>query len=103
MRRFSSVSYRNGKDILPTELLLEIQKYIQGEIIYIPREEKTRAAWGQLNGTRTLLDRRNNEIYILYKNGHSADELVEKYNLSEDSIRKILMKSGRCVKRVSAI
>lgn len=95
------MSYINGKDILPVELLTEIQKYIQGDIIYIPREEKTRAAWGQLNGTRTFLDRRNNEIYVLYKNGLSIDELVEKYCLSEDSIRKILMKSGRCMKMAS--
>lgn len=84
--------YKNGKDILPAELLVELQKYIQGELIYIPKEGNKRKAWGESNGTRASLQKRNYEIYKLYKSGVKVQQLVETYNLSEDSIRKILLK-----------
>lgn len=83
--------YKNGKDILPEELLKELQKYIQGEIIYIPRTEN-RKAWGENNGTRKAIRERNLEIYKLYKKGKKVMELSEMYSLSEDSIRKIVFK-----------
>ncbi len=82
--------YKNGKDVLPAALLKELQKYIQGEIIYIPKEDNVRKAWGENNGTRKLLRTRNLEIYKFYKAGTTIIELTESYNLSEDSIRKII-------------
>ena len=82
--------YKNGKDVLPAALLKELQKYIQGEIIYIPKEDNVRKAWGENNGTRKLLRQRNLEIYKLYKAGTTITKLTQSYNLSEDSIRKII-------------
>lgn len=82
--------YKNGKDVLPAALLKELQKYIQGEIIYIPKEDNVRKAWGENNGTRKLLRTRNMEIYKFYKSGTTITTLTESYNLSEDSIRKII-------------
>ncbi|MGH4125025.1 MAG: CD3324 family protein [Clostridium sp.] len=82
--------YKNGKDVLPSALLKELQKYIQGEIIYIPKEDNVRKAWGENNGTRKILRQRNVEIYEFYKNGTTITKLTESYNLSEDSIRKII-------------
>lgn len=82
--------YKNGKDILPKALLQELQKYIQGEIIYIPKEDNARKAWGENNGTRKLLRKRNMEIYDFYKTGTTITTLTKNYNLSEDSIRKII-------------
>jgi Mor family transcriptional regulator len=82
--------YKNGKDVLPAGLLKELQKYIQGEIIYIPKEDNVRKAWGENNGTRKLIRERNMEIYRFYKNGSTIILLSESYNLSEDSIRKIV-------------
>ena len=82
--------YKNGKDVLPAALLKELQKYIQGEIIYIPKEDNVRKAWGERNGTRNLLRQRNLEIYKNYKTGTTIIELTQSYNLSEDSIRKII-------------
>ncbi len=95
------MNYRNGKDVLPTELLKELQKYIQGELIYIPKQNEGRAAWGEMNGTRVLIDKRNREIYRLYKTGTDIDSLVEAYNLSEDSIRKIIFKTRRQLESIS--
>lgn len=88
-RRFSSVRYKNGEGILPVKLLTELQKFIQGELIYIPKKAK-RAGWGELNGTRSNISNRNNEIYTFYKKGLSIKELGDKYHLSEDSIKKII-------------
>ena len=82
--------YKNGKDVLPARLLKELQKYIQGEIIYIPKEGNIRKAWGENNGTRELIRERNMEIYKFYKSGSTIILLSESYNLSEDSIRKII-------------
>lgn len=89
------MSYKNGRDILPEELLKELQKYIQGELIYIPREESTRKAWGENSGIRSFIKNRNYEIYNNYKDGCSIYELMDIYNLSEDSIRKIVYKVNR--------
>lgn len=89
------MSYKNGKDILPPELLIELQKYIQGELIYIPKEGKDRIGWGQSNGTRKIINERNAMIYNLYKSGSSIDKLMEIFNLSEDSIRKIILKINK--------
>jgi Mor family transcriptional regulator len=89
-RRNFILCYKNGKDVLPSALLKELQKYIQGEIIYIPKEDKARSAWGSNNGTREILRLRNIEIYNSHKNGTKISALTESYNLSEDSIRKII-------------
>ena len=83
--------YKNGKDILPERLLKELQKYIQGENIYIPKTEE-RKGWGESNGTRIAIIERNLEIYGLYKKGTKVFIIAEIYNLSEDSIRKIVFK-----------
>jgi Mor family transcriptional regulator len=91
--RFSLLSYKNGKDILPPELLKEIQKYVQGELIYIPKGGRERAGWGEVNGTRDVLIGRNREIYHYYKSGLSIEALIQKYHLSEDSIRRIVSKT----------
>jgi Mor family transcriptional regulator len=87
------MSYKNGKDVLPPSLLKQLQDYIQGEIIYIPKREQKRAGWGENNGTRMIIEKRNQEIYGLYKNGYSIMELIQMYHLSEDSIRKIIVKT----------
>ncbi|MFD1413584.1 CD3324 family protein [Oceanobacillus jeddahense] len=87
------MSYKNGKEVLPPHLLKELQKYIQGELIYIPKQTNQRAGWGEANGSRLALAERNEEIYRLYREGYSFEELEQTYNLSMDSIRKIVYKT----------
>lgn len=79
--------YKNGKEILPAELLIELQQYVQGEIIYIPKKEPTRAGWGQFNGTRATIRMRNQEIYKLYTEGLPVGDLRD----SCDGISQVLM------------
>lgn len=86
------MSYKNGKEILPANLLNELQKYIQGDILYVPKKEEKRAGWGRLNGTKEIIEKRNMEIYKLYIKGYNIYQLIEMFHLSEDSIRKIIVK-----------
>ena len=51
------------------------------------------AAERMLEGSRELLDRRNDEIRLAYSNGEDILSLSERYCLCEDSIRKILKKN----------
>jgi Mor family transcriptional regulator len=84
------MKYINGKDVLPQSLLEQLQSYVQGELLYIPRQENTRAGWGAINGTRLMIKARNTEICRMYEEGSTVQELMQQYHLSEDSIRKVL-------------
>ncbi len=84
------MSYIKADDLLPPELVSEIQKYVQGAQIYIPRNRKKRLGWGQKNGTREKFENRNNQIRALKQSGLKISDLADRYCLSEDSIRKIL-------------
>ena len=87
------MNYKNAKDILPPELLKEIQNYVQGERIYIPQLENVRTTWGKKSGSRREITFRNNEILNKYKEGMTMDELAELFCLSNESIRKIIYKN----------
>lgn len=80
--------YVNAKQVLPDLLIEEIQKYIQGSYIYIPKTE--RVAWGASTGIRDELNQRNEQIRKLYKNGFEVLKLAELYGLSEERIRAII-------------
>ena len=45
------MKYENAKDILPANLLEEVQKYAAGKLIYIPKCEKPKG-WGEASGYR---------------------------------------------------
>ncbi|XEC93803.1 CD3324 family protein [Paenibacillus tarimensis] len=87
------MNYKNGKDVLPPSLLKELQNYIQGELVYIPKPKNQRAGWGEVSGTRKLLAERNEEICRFYTNGWTVADLERKYHLSGESIRKIIIKT----------
>lgn len=87
------MNYKNGRDVLPPSLLKELQNYIQGDLIYIPKPTEKRALWGEVSGTRKLLAERNKEICLYYTNGWSVADLERKYHLSGESIRKIVVKA----------
>jgi len=82
--------YLNADGVLPPELLSEIQKYVQGALVYVPRQGTERLGWGRKNGTRAELDKRNTAIRAAKAGGRTIDELADEYCLSADGIRKIL-------------
>lgn len=84
------MKYKNAKTILPERLFKELQQYVQGEIIYVPRNGSIKAGWGVSNGTREKYSLRNNEIIMLYRNGISKEVIADRYHLSEYSIKKII-------------
>ena len=81
------MSYINANGILPTELINEIQKYVQGVNLYIPKipvKEKIDSSY------KHELYERNKEIYDLFLLGNNVSELAKRYYLSEKSIYRIL-------------
>ncbi|GGF79019.1 hypothetical protein GCM10010912_25090 [Paenibacillus albidus] len=93
------MSYVNGRDVLPPRLLEELQGYIQGELLYIPKKTEQRVRWGENSGSRQEIASRNEEIYGCHRDGCSVTELQKKYHLSEESIRKIISKMRLALNR----
>jgi len=90
IERSVGLSYRNAKEILPAYLLEEIQRYVKGEIVYIPKQNEEKIKWGIKNGSRKKYDKRNSDIRALKSGGMTIDEIARAYYLSSDSIRKIV-------------
>lgn len=84
------MKYINATEILPENLLKEIQKYITGEILYIPQPKNLRNTWGSKTGTKQEIINRNKQIKFEKENGRTIDELMIKYNLSYDTVKKIV-------------
>lgn len=84
------MKYINATEVLPFDLLSEIQKYITGEMLYIPQPKGRKNPWGSKNGTRQEIITRNKQIKLEKVNGKSIEELMIKYNLSYDTIKKIV-------------
>lgn len=87
------MGYKRAVDMLPSELILQIQEYVDGESIYIPRLAGKERKWGESTGTRFALVSRNREIYNKYMNGVRVQQLAEEYHISTQGIYKILSKS----------
>ena len=85
------MSYIKAEEILPEELIRQIQEYADGIYIYIPRKPGTRHAWGQATDYRTELKIRNDRIRTDYAAGIPVADLSAGYHLSEKSIRRILL------------
>ena len=83
------MKYVNAAEILPDQLLKELQRYADGEVLYIPKVSG-RKGWGTISGSRMFYQERNEEIKRLYKAGYSLDILVERYHLAYSTIRKIV-------------
>lgn len=88
------MSYQNAKEILPERLMKEIQQYIQGQTLYIPREDEPKR-WGEKSGSRKVLRERNEAICQAYEQGVTKDQLAKQYYLSVETIRKIIYQKGK--------
>jgi Mor family transcriptional regulator len=86
----ATMRYQKGKLIFPEELLQEIQKYVQGELVYIPNRKGSRKRWGESSGSRKLLNQRNDDIRRKFIQGETIDQLTQQYCLSHESIKKIV-------------
>lgn len=84
------MKYINANEILPDQLVEELQKYVQAGYIYIPAKNKQHKSWGELSGYRKELSKRNQKIIKKYQNGISMKKLADEYHLSISAIRKII-------------
>jgi Mor family transcriptional regulator len=84
------MKYINAAKVLPENLIVEIQKYIQGETLYIPKQETEYQKWGTASGGRRMIDRRNAAIKNSFSSGCSIQQLAEEYYLSTETIKKIV-------------
>ena len=80
------MGYRKAEEILPMEIIELIQRYVDGENIYIPRKENQRKEWGNKTLIRQELENRNIQIFTDFQNGYKVQDLSIKYFLSEKSI-----------------
>ena len=84
------MSYIKAKEILPEDLIRQIQEYADGVCIYIPRKPGTRQKWGQDTEYKFELMARNDRIRKDHGEGMGVAALSRKFHLSEKSIRRIL-------------
>lgn len=78
------------QDVLPEHLVLEIQKYIQGEYVYIPTPIDQKKKWGSHTKTRKEMSDRNKRIVGRFLSGESVGELANAFFLSESTIKRVV-------------
>ena len=84
------MSYVKAEEVLPKHLVEEIQKYVDGKLMYIPRKGENSFSWGEKSGTREKLAKRNQTIVKRYYAGETVETLSREFYLSEKRIRGIL-------------
>ncbi len=83
------MKYINAAEVLPETLLKELQSYVDGELLYIPKVS-AKKEWGTANGSRLFYEERNKEIRKLFQEGCSVDLLSEQYGLVYSTIKNII-------------
>jgi len=84
------MKYVKAQTVFPETLLAEIQKYVQGELVYIPKSPTNYKKWGSDTGARNAVAQRNEYLIQTFKAGTSVAQLAELCCLSEDTVRKIV-------------
>ena len=83
------MKYINAAEVLPETLLKELQSYVDGELLYIPKVS-AKKEWGTANGSRLFYEERNKEIRKLFQEGCSVDLLSEQNGLAYSTIKNII-------------
>ena len=83
------MKYKNAAEILPPGLLRDVQRYIEGELLYIPRSD-AKQEWGAVSGSKKFYLERNSQSRELFRGGRSVEELARKFGLSGSTIKKII-------------
>lgn len=91
------MGYIKAVDVLPDELVSEIQKYVDGQMLYIPRKCEEHLNWGEKSGIRKKLEKRDKKIFDEYVSGKAIPDLSREYYLSEKSIQRIIRKTNPSV------
>lgn len=84
------MGYIKAQDILPEDVLTLVQRYVDGQMLYIPRRPGQHKSWGAGTQTREDLQDRNQKIYAGHMSGMTVTELSGEYFLTEKSIQRII-------------
>ena len=85
------MEYLNAAEVLPQKLLMEIQKHIDGELLYIPNASGHKK-WGEKSGSKAYFDTRNQQIKLQYRSGKAIELISQEFGLAFDTVRKIVYK-----------
>ena len=53
------MKYKKAQDILPQYMIDDLQQYIEGGYLYIPKKEENKKSWGENTNTKKELNKRN--------------------------------------------
>ncbi len=87
--------YARAQDILPADLVTQLQQYVDGAYLYIPRKQENRLAWGARTHSKRETAMRNAVIFQEAEAGKPVSELAKAYFLTEKTIRRILLEERR--------
>ena len=73
------MSYKNSIGLLPEELIEQIQQYVVGKVIYIPKKQENKKSWGENTDTKQFLALCNSQICFDFKSGMSIQQISKKY------------------------
>ena len=90
------MKHSNALELLPLQLLQELQKYVQGKTIYIPKVK--REPWGESTGAKTFYSHRNADVRKQFSLGVDLVKLGEEYFISEDAVKKIVYRKDASMK-----
>lgn len=89
------MGYTNANKLLPRALLREVQRFVDGAYLYVPRKDEEKRPWGGKTGIRKTLEARNREIVQKRRAGQSVAELSAEYFLSDKTIARIVASAKR--------
>jgi len=84
------MKYVKAENVLPEALLNEIQQYVQGQSVYIPKPKHAYQEWGACSGGKKIIDDRNIYMKRSFKDGKSVYEIAEEHYLSVETVKKIV-------------
>lgn len=83
-------NYVNAEQVLPPQLLEQVQQYAAGKLLYVPRTQETVRAWGEGTGQRSYYRKRNQMIRNKFRYGANIPQLAREYCLSQETVKKIV-------------
>lgn len=84
------MKYIRATEVLPAELLEEIQKFAGGCLIYVPNKPGLHRNWGEATDTKVMVKSRNISMINDRLAGFSVKEIAIRYHLSESTVKKIV-------------
>ena len=83
-------TYVNAEQVLPQQLLEQVQQYAAGRLLYVPQTQETARSWGEGTGQRSYYRKRNQMIRNKYAYGVGISQLAGEYYLSQETVKKIV-------------